>query len=61
MKNNDFTKKEIKDVFKIINNRKSDYGVSDKDEYQSPFEQKDVWIISDSSTSFINSNNQTYA
>lgn len=61
MKNNGFTKKEIKDVFKIINNRKSGCGILDKDEYQSPFEQKDVWIISDSSTSFINSNNQTYA
>jgi hypothetical protein len=59
----ELTKKEIFDTFKIIRKEESKYNnyLYEKEENTFSLEQKDVWIVSDSSTSFANFNQQNYA
>lgn len=66
MSKNNLTKKEISETFKKIKKQESEIqkycGFSpEKENNHFPLEQKDVWVVSDSSTSFTNFNNQNYA
>jgi len=60
------TKKEISNTFKKIKKQESEIQKycgfsSEKENDHLSLEQKDVWVVSDSSTSFTNFNNQNYA
>jgi|GEM_PF-5685057 hypothetical protein len=67
MKNKNLTKKDISETFRKIKKQESEikkycsfpFGKDNND--HPSLDQKDVWIISDSSTSFSNFNNQNYA
>lgn len=66
MPTKNLSKKEISETFKKIKKQESEIqkycGFSHEKENNHPsLEQKDVWVISDSSTSFTNFNNQNYA
>ena len=66
MNKKDLTKKEISDTFKMIKKQepkkqKYDNYLYGKEENPFLLEQKDVWVVSDSSTSFANFNQQNYA
>ena len=63
---NKLSKKEISETLKRIKKQESknqEYcGFSFEKENDCPsLEQKDIWVVSDSSTSFVNFNNQNYA
>lgn len=65
-KEKNLSKKEISETFKKIKKQESEIqkycGSSrEKEDNQLSLEQKDVWVVSDSSTSFANFNNQNYA
>ena len=66
MSKTNLTKKEISDTFKMIKKeepkkQKYDNYLYEKEENPFSLEQKDVWVVSDSSTSFANFNQQNYA
>jgi len=67
MKNKNLTKKDISETFKKIKEQESEikkycsFPFGKDNNNHSSLDQKDVWIISDSSTSFSNFNNQNYA
>ena len=66
MSKKELTKKEISDILKMIKKQESKMQKYDnysfgKDENPFSLEQKDIWVISDSSTSFTNFNQQNYA
>jgi len=66
MPKKNLSKKEIFETFEKNKKQESEiqkycgFSYEKENDYPS-FEQKDVWIISDSSTSFTNFNNQNYA
>lgn len=66
MSKKNLTKKEISDTFKMIKKEESkkqkyDNYLYEKEENPFLLEQKDIWVVSDSSTSFANFNQQNYA
>ena len=66
MNKKNLTKKEISDTLKKVKDQKSKiqkYNNFPSEKEENPFslEQKDVWVVSDSSTSFANFNQQNYA
>lgn len=67
MSKNNLTKKEISETFKKIKKQEIEMQKYcslpyEKDNNNHPsLDQKDVWIVSDSSTSFTNFNHQNYA
>lgn len=61
MKNKNLTKKEISETFKKIKEQESELqkyfnSPHEKENNHLSLDQKDIWIVSDSSTSFINFN-----
>lgn len=66
MSKKNLTKKEISDTFKKINKQESEIQKYcnfsyEKENNHFSLDPKDVWIVSDSSTSFANFNHQNYA
>jgi len=66
MNKQNLTKKDISETFKKIKKQESEMQKYcgfpyDKENNHFSLDQKDVWIVSDSSTSFANFNHQNYA
>lgn len=67
MDKKNLTKKEISDTFKKIKKQESEmqkfytFPCGKENNEHLSLDQKDVWIVSDSSTSFANFNHQNYA
>lgn len=66
MSKKNLTKKEISDTFKKIKRQESEIQKYCSFPYEKEanhflLDQKDIWVVSDSSTSFANFNHQNYA